>query len=154
MPLLLENAHATAFLNRVMNLVKEAVAQLNPNQIRVLTMAQPLSATASEIQWLWSDSFCNKFVILTWEGGGGWGSVSMLRWPRQWFWIVKRSHNFWNCITWCCRIFCESILSCEDKTCPPGHSWSAACSAAFLSYVQFEPDHAVSSEQWQTQDRD
>ena len=79
MPLLLENAPATAFLNRVMNLVKEAVAQLNPNQIRVLTMAQPLSATASEIQWLWPDSFCNKFVILTWEGGGGWGSVSMLR---------------------------------------------------------------------------
>ena len=73
MPLLLENAHATALLNRVMNLIKEAVEQLNPNQIRMLTMAQPLSATAREIQWLWPDSFCKKFVILTWEGAGGWG---------------------------------------------------------------------------------
>ena len=30
----------------------------------------------------------------------------------------------------CCRIFCESILSCENKTCPPGYSCSAAYSAA------------------------
>ena len=32
MPLLLENAHATALLNRIMNLVKEAMEHLNPNQ--------------------------------------------------------------------------------------------------------------------------
>ena len=31
MPLLLENAHATALLNRVLKLVKEAVEHLNPN---------------------------------------------------------------------------------------------------------------------------
>ena len=50
MPLLLENAHATALLSRVMNLVKEAVEHLNPNQTPVLTMDQPLSAIAKEIQ--------------------------------------------------------------------------------------------------------
>ena len=33
MPLLLENAHTTALLSRVMNLVKETVEHLNPNQI-------------------------------------------------------------------------------------------------------------------------
>ena len=48
MPLLLENAHATALLSRVMNLVKEAVEHLNPNQTPVLTMDQPLSAIAKE----------------------------------------------------------------------------------------------------------
>ena len=31
LPFLLKNAHATAFLKRVMNLVKEAVEHLNPN---------------------------------------------------------------------------------------------------------------------------
>ena len=31
MPLLLQNAHLTALLNRVMNLVREAVEHLNPN---------------------------------------------------------------------------------------------------------------------------
>ena len=38
MPLLLENSHATALLSRVMNLVKEALEHLNPNQTPVLTM--------------------------------------------------------------------------------------------------------------------
>ena len=44
MPLLLENTHATALLNRVMNLAKKAVEHLNPNYTPVLTMDQPLSA--------------------------------------------------------------------------------------------------------------
>ena len=65
LPLLLENAHATAYLNCVMNLVKEAVEHLNPNQTPVLTMGQPLSAKAKEIKWLWLDSFGNnKYVIM------------------------------------------------------------------------------------------
>ena len=38
MPLLLENAHATALLNRVLKLVKEAVEHLNSNYTHVLTM--------------------------------------------------------------------------------------------------------------------
>ena len=50
MPLLLENAHATALLSRVMNLVKEAVEHLNSNQTPVLTMDQPLFAIGKEIQ--------------------------------------------------------------------------------------------------------
>ena len=41
-PLLLENDHAAALLNRVMNLAKEAVEHLNPNQTPVLMMDQPL----------------------------------------------------------------------------------------------------------------
>ena len=65
MPLLLENAHATTLLSRVMNLVKEAVEHLNPNQTPVLTMDQPLSAIAKEIQWMCPDSFSNnKYVII------------------------------------------------------------------------------------------
>ena len=51
---LTENAYATALLNRVMNLVKEAVEHQNPNQTPVLTMDQLLSAIAKEI-WLWPD---------------------------------------------------------------------------------------------------
>jgi len=79
MPLLLENAHATALLSRVMNLVKEAVEHLNPNQTPVLTMDQPLSAIAKEIQWLWSDSFSNnKYVIMT--RGWVWVGVGSSRW--------------------------------------------------------------------------
>ena len=65
MPLLLENALTTALLNCVINLVKEAVKHLNPNQTPVLMMDQPVSALAKEIQWPWPDSFSNnKYVIM------------------------------------------------------------------------------------------
>ena len=72
MPLLPENVHATVLLSRVMNLVKEAVERLNSNQTSLLTMDQPLSAIAKEIQRQWPDSFSNnKYVIMMGEGGGG-----------------------------------------------------------------------------------
>ena len=55
--------------------------------------------------------------------------------------------------SWCGRIFCESIFSCEDKTYPPGYNCSAAYSAAiclpFLCPVWAWS--CCQSEQWQTQ---
>ena len=76
MPLLLEDAHATAFLSRVLKLVKDAVEHLNPNQTPVLTMGHPFSAIAKEIQWQWPDSFSNnKYVIM----------IEMARRVVQWF---------------------------------------------------------------------
>ena len=48
----------------------------------MLTIDQPLSATAIEIQWLWPGSFSNnKYVIMIGEGVGG--RVFMLRWPGE-----------------------------------------------------------------------
>ena len=75
-PVLLEISHATALLNRVVNLVKEAVEHLDPNQTPVLTMGHPFSAIAKEIQWQWPDSFSNnKYVIM----------IEMARRVVQWF---------------------------------------------------------------------
>ena len=138
MPLLLENAHATALLSRVMNSVKEAVEHLIPNQTPVLTMDQPLSAIAKEIQWLWPDSFSNnKYVIMTGGevcvcvcGGCGGGGGSS-RWDgRESGWMVLGGKVQSQLLQGCWKIFCESMLCCEDKTCPPRYSWSAAYSAA------------------------
>ena len=129
MPLLLENAHATALLSRVMNLFKEAVEHLNPNQTPVLTMDQPLSAIAKEIQytWLWSDSFCNhKYVIMT----GGWCVGSTCWVGPESGWMVLGGQVQSQLLERCCRIVCESILCCEDKICPPVYSCSAAYSLA------------------------
>ena len=158
MPLLLENAHATALLSRVVNLVKEAVEHLNPNQTPVLTMDQPLPAIAKEIQWLWSDSFSNnKYVIMTrgwvWVGGGG---IFTLRWPGVWLngsGVAKCNHNCWNRVA---ESFVKASYLARTR-----HAYQLTALAlhilqqsAFLSYVHFEPDHAVSSEQRQTQDGD
>ena len=55
-----------------MDLGKEAVERLSPNQIPVLTMDQPHSVIEKEIQWLWPDLFGkNKYVIIMGVGGGG-----------------------------------------------------------------------------------
>ena len=53
--LLLENAHVTDLLNPVMTLVKGVVERLD--QTPLLSMDQPLSAIAKEVEWLWPDSF-------------------------------------------------------------------------------------------------
>ena len=125
MLLLLENAHATALLSHVMNLVKEAGEHWNPNQTPVLMMDQLLSAIAKEIQWLWSDSFSNnKYVIMT--GGWGWGLHVEMAWRVvEWCWVARCNHNCWNSVA---EFFVK--VSCEDKKCPPGYSCSAAYSAA------------------------
>ena len=101
MPLLLENAHAIALLSRVMNLVKEAVEHLNPDQTPVLTMDQPLSAIAKEIQWLWPDSFSNNNYVIMIGVGGGSGGVFMFEMAGrvvEWFWVAKCNHNYWNSV--------------------------------------------------------
>ena len=60
--------------------------------------------------------------------GGGTGGlhVEMAGRVVEWFWVAVQS----QLLEQCCKIFCESILSCEDKTCPPGYRCDAAYSAA------------------------
>ena len=136
MPLLLENAHAAALLSRVMNLVKEAVEHLNPNQTPVLTMDQPFSAIAKEIQWLWPDSFSNnKYVVM----------IEMAGRVVELFWVASYNNNCWNSVADC--FVKVSYLPRTTHT----HQVTAEAlhilqQSAFLSYVQFDPDYAVSSE--------
>ena len=62
----------------------------------MLTIDQPLSATAVEIQWLWPDSFSNnKYVIMIGEGGL---HVEMTGRVVEWFWMAKCNHNCWNSV--------------------------------------------------------
>ena len=60
-------------------------------------------------------------------------------------------HDCWNGITWCCRIFCESIVSGRQDM-PTSYSCSTAYSAAacFPSMCS-SLKHAVTSEQLETQ---
>ena len=51
LPLFLDNAHTVAMIRHSMDVVKAAVQYLNPGQIPVLAMDQPLYALAKEVQW-------------------------------------------------------------------------------------------------------
>ena len=62
------------------------------------------------------------------DTGPTWGSSY---WDgRENGWMVLGGQVQSQLLEQCCRNFCESILSCEDKTCPPGYRCCTAYSAA------------------------
>ena len=65
MPLFLESAHTTAMILHSMKVVQAVVNHLNPNQVPVIVMDQPLFALAKHIQWDQPESFGeDKFVVM------------------------------------------------------------------------------------------
>lgn len=49
----LENAHSVAMILHAMNVIKSEVQHVNPGQVPVITLDQPLFAFAKQIQWNW-----------------------------------------------------------------------------------------------------
>ena len=89
--------------------------------------------------------------MLRWRGKRGWGggggsSFEMAGRMVEWFWMAKCNHNCWNSVA-------ESFVKASylARTRHAHHVTTAALhilqQSAFLSYVEFEPDHAVISEQ-------
>ena len=88
MPLFLECAHSVTMIKHSMNVVKAATEYLNPGQIPVLVMDQPLFAIAKTIQWNFTATHGeDKYVIIAgglhiemtafkvigdWLDGSGW----------------------------------------------------------------------------------
>ena len=109
--------------------------------------------------WRWTSrsppvSFSNNTQLCDndweWDRGGGGGGIFMLRWPGGWLngssgW--QCNHNCWNSVA---KSFVK--VSYLSRTRHAHQVTDAALhilqQTAFLSYVEFEPDHAVSSEQW------
>ena len=61
LPLFRDGAYSPA----VMNLVRKITCKVNPEQIPVFTVDQPLYAIAKRIQWKWPDEYGEKcYVIL------------------------------------------------------------------------------------------
>ena len=63
-------------------------------------------------------------------GGGGGGGGSSCWDGRESGWMVLGGQVQSQLLEGCWKIFCESMLCCEDKTCPPRYSWSAVYSVA------------------------
>ena len=90
LPLFSENANSVAMIKHAMTITKEATEHLNPGQIPVITMDQPLFSLAKQIQWTWpslSEEHCVvmlgglhiQMAILNmlgkWLDGSGWSST-------------------------------------------------------------------------------
>lgn len=65
MPLFIESAHTPAMIKHAMDVVRAATQAVNPGQVPVLAMDQPLFALGKMIQWAFPDSHGeSKFVLM------------------------------------------------------------------------------------------
>lgn len=68
MPLFLECAHSVTMIHHAMNVVKAATEYLNPSQVPVLVMDQPLFAIAKTIQWNFPATHGEDKYVIMFEG--------------------------------------------------------------------------------------
>ena len=60
-----DDSKSVAMIRHSMDVVQRAVHLLNPGQVPVLTLDQPLFTIAKQIQWNWPDVYGEEqFVIL------------------------------------------------------------------------------------------
>ena len=64
LPLFNENANSVAMIKHAMTITKEAIEFLNPGQIPVIAMDQPLFSLAKQIQWTWPSLSGEHFVVM------------------------------------------------------------------------------------------
>ena len=65
LPLFRGNAHSVAMVMHGMEAIMKATKLVNPAQIPVLTLDQPLYTIAKQIQWTWSSIYGEeKYVVL------------------------------------------------------------------------------------------
>lgn len=65
LPLFPDDSKSVAMIRHSMNMIKQAVHELNPGQVPVITLDQPLYAIAKLIQWNWQETYGeDHFVIM------------------------------------------------------------------------------------------
>ena len=65
LPLFHNQAKSVAMILHSMNIVKTAIAILNPGQVPVISCDQPLYTVAKQIQWTWPATHGeDKFVVM------------------------------------------------------------------------------------------
>ena len=68
MPLFMECAPSLAMIKHSMNVSKAAVQHLNPGQVSIITMDQPLFALAKSIQWNFPDTHGEDKLVMLFGG--------------------------------------------------------------------------------------
>lgn len=68
LPLFYDAAHSEAMIRHSMDVVKVAVNILNPNQVPIITLDQPLYAIAKRIQWAWPETHGEDHFIVLFGG--------------------------------------------------------------------------------------
>ena len=65
LPVFRENAHSLAMVKHGMDLIQKATQHVNPGQVPIITMDQPLFAIGKKIQWSWPLQYGEtKYLVL------------------------------------------------------------------------------------------
>lgn len=64
LPLFYEQAHSVAMIRHSVDVVKKAVDILNPGQVPIITVDQPLFTIAKQIQWNWTESHGEDQLVI------------------------------------------------------------------------------------------
>lgn len=68
LPLFYEQTHSVAMIRHSMDVVKKAVDILNPGQVPIITVDQPLLTIAKQIQWNWTESHGEDQLVIMFGG--------------------------------------------------------------------------------------
>ena len=68
LPLFRDSAHSPAMVKHGMRVIQQITNHVNPGQIPVMTVDQPLFAIGKKIQWAWPDEFGKKHFMLLMGG--------------------------------------------------------------------------------------
>ena len=68
LPLFPDQAKSVAMIRHSMDIIKACVNHLNPGQVPVIAMDQPLYTVAKQIQWSWPDKYGETFFIIMFGG--------------------------------------------------------------------------------------
>lgn len=68
LPLFEEYADSAAMIMHAINVIKSAINHLNPGQVPVIALDQPLFAIRKQIKWNWPDSHGEDHFILMFGG--------------------------------------------------------------------------------------
>jgi len=64
MPLFHDSAHSVAMIKHSTIIAKNVIQYLNPDQVPVIAMDQPLYALAKQIQWAWPELGEGLFAVM------------------------------------------------------------------------------------------
>ncbi|XP_062605131.1 uncharacterized protein LOC134266937 [Saccostrea cucullata] len=68
LPLFYDQAKSVAMIRHSMDVIKRAVDILNPGQIPVITLDQPLYTLAKQIQWRWPETHGEDYFVIVFGG--------------------------------------------------------------------------------------
>ena len=68
LPLFRDAAHTPAMVKHGMDIIRNCTLSLNPDQVPVMTVDQPLYAIAKQIQWKWPDIYGEKKYLIMMGG--------------------------------------------------------------------------------------